>query len=293
MIDCKTGNLIVESHSFDLSTPSDQLEESKTNSKKSQDSSISSNNLLNQTELNGFIEKDESVGKIEVKGFSLSIKGLTTDHEQIINFTLGEWRQLLNLLKLYNEPLKVLIGNYRSSQEEKISKRKLMKVISKYIKKAEHKLNAKIQEFGDVLNQKTISKIIRKVNKDKSEGSRYLFEILLPRVSVSYLHHEIDRNLATEDVEHLCNTNFEGWKLYIIRSLFRMEFNIHDPIPKKYTDKYLAESKNKEKSDKPMPQSEDKSNRPDSKYKNKDIVLKKQEAEQVQKAQKNIAFWFD
>lgn len=104
MINCKNGNLELENQIDE----DNDLEESK--------SSLAENSL------SGFIERDSATGKIEVTGFSLSIIGLTNDHEQKINFNLSEWRLILNLFKLYNEPLKVMIGNYKSSQEETISK---------------------------------------------------------------------------------------------------------------------------------------------------------------------------
>lgn len=101
-----------------------------------------------------------------------------------------------------------------------------------------------------------------------------------------------------------------------------MEFNIHDPVPKKMTDKSLNEgdrkkrkrtkrsSKNtgvKKSSEDSKSQSgyteEDADGResngiPDStagddSNKHKNIVIRKAEVEQVQKAQKNIQFWFD
>ena len=131
-----------------------------------------------------------------------------------------------------------MIGNYKSSQEETISKRKLVAVLHKYVKHEENKNRGKTQEYTDVLSKKPISKIIYKQEQNKAENKRYLFEITLPKVSISYLHHNIERNLATEDIEHLIWTNFKNWKLFIIRTMFRMEFNIHDPIPKKYSERY-------------------------------------------------------
>lgn len=159
--------------------------------------------VLSQTGLNGYIEKDSATGKIEITTFSLSIKGLSTDHEQTIPFVLGEWKLILSIFKLFPEPIKVMIGNYKSSQEETISKRKLVAVLHKYVKHEENKNRGKTQEYTDVLSKKPISKIIYKQEQNKTENKRYLFEITLPKVSISYLHHNIERNLATEDIEHL------------------------------------------------------------------------------------------
>ena len=107
---------------------SDTIEETKGN-KGNQDSSQVSNDILNQSSLNGYIEKDSVTGKVEISSFSLSIKGLSTDHEQAIPFLLSEWRLILSLFKLFSEPIKIMIGNYKSSQEEMISKRKLLSVL--------------------------------------------------------------------------------------------------------------------------------------------------------------------
>lgn len=320
MIDWKTGNLVVNTESEQITQLLEPIEESKTLPKNLSELSSITQSTLIQNSLSGFIEKDAAIGKIEIEGFALSIKGLSTDYEQRIDFVLGEWRLLLNLIKLYNEPLKVMIGNYMSSSEEQISKRKLVKVLNKYVKHAEGKLKTKTQEFGDYLQQKATSKIVRKMDQGKAEGKRYLFEIFLPRVSVSYLHHNIQRNMTSDDVEHLCNTNFQNWKLFVIRTMFRMEFNIHDELPKKFSDRYLLEvDKKKRKKQKKGPKekkqssestlkkdSSDKSRSDDTKSvgatteedaesvsNKKNIVLKKAEREQVQKAQKNIQFWFD
>lgn len=120
MINCKTGNLELETQGDDLEQ--DPIEESKTLPKNLNDASPIQKSPLSQTNLSGFIEKDAAIGKIEVDGFYLSIKGLSTEHEQRIDFKLSEWRLVLSLIKYYNEPLKVMIGNYKSSQEELISK---------------------------------------------------------------------------------------------------------------------------------------------------------------------------
>jgi hypothetical protein len=147
----------------DLQQVNDSIEESKTLPKRFTDTSPTRKQNLGTTSLSGFIERDGNIGKIEVQGFSLSIKGLSTatELEQNIDFNLNEWRTLLNLFKYYNEPLKIMIGNYRLSQEEKISKRKLVKVLQKYVKHAESKVKNKNQDMGDYLRKKAISKIIK------------------------------------------------------------------------------------------------------------------------------------
>ena len=208
-----------------------------------------------------------------------------------------------------------MIGNYKSSQEEKISKRKLVKVLSKYVRHAESKLKNKEFEPKDVLEQKSTSKIIKKTEHAREEAKRYLFEIELPKVSASYLHHQLTRNLSCDEIEHLCNSNFNNWKQFIIRTLFRMEFNINEPIPIKLTDRYLADKDKKSKKMKAkrlkIKQSSKNTLRESGKPKSddtrsqgltteeeeeiikKNIVLQKAEAEKVEKAQKNIQFWFD
>ena len=103
MINCKNGNLESENQT-------------------DADNDVEDTKLTAKTLLSGFIERDSAIGKIEITGFSLSIIGLSNDHEQKINFNLTEWRLILNLFKYYNEPLKIMIGNYKSSQEEVISK---------------------------------------------------------------------------------------------------------------------------------------------------------------------------
>lgn len=121
---------------------SDLQEESKGN-KANPEPNIENIDILSQTGLNGYIEKDSVTGKIEITTFSLSIKGLSTDHEQTITFLLGEWRLILSLFKLFSEPIRVMIGNYKSSQEEVISKRKLVGVLRKYVKNEENKNRGK------------------------------------------------------------------------------------------------------------------------------------------------------
>lgn len=139
-------------------------------------------------------------------------------------------------------------------------------------------------------------------------------------MSVSYLHHNIERNLTTEDIEHLSNTNFKGWKLFMIRSMFRMEFNIHEPIPKKYTDRYIAEVERRKRQKKIKNATDSKKNSNPSLIKqvsvslksddtrsqgtaaeevdldskaNKNIVIDKAEVEQVKNVQIKTKFWFD
>lgn len=181
----------------------DPIEECKTMPKKLPELPTNQQNINGITCLSGFIERDQAIGKIDVDGFYLSIKGLSSDHEQKINFTLSEWKLLLSLMKYYNEPLKVMIGNYKSSSEEFISKRKLIKVLQKYVKHAESKNRNKSTEFNDVLTQKATSKIVKKLDFNKTEGNRYLFEIGLPKVTISYLHHETKKDLSSDDIEHL------------------------------------------------------------------------------------------
>ena len=194
-LDCKTGCLVVETDSSDV------LKDSKIDATSRQTIASASKELLSQTELSGFIEKDEAIGKIEIKGFVLSIVGLSSEFDQKIPFTLAEWRTMLTNIKYYTEPLKIMIGNYKASQEERISKRKLFKVLQKYEKYAEKKL--KNTDLGDILSQKSTSKIVKKIAKHEKDSKRYLFEITLPKVSVSYMHHEIETQLTSDDVEHL------------------------------------------------------------------------------------------
>ena len=269
---------------------------------------------LSQNSLSGFIERNSAIGKMEISSFSLSIKGLTTEYEQIITFNLSEWRLIVNLFKYYNDPLKIMIGNYKTSQEEIVSKRKLVKVLTRYVKHAENKLKNKKIEIKDYLNSKSISKIVKKEEQGKEEKKRYLFEIILPSISVDYLHHNINKPLNCDELEHLCNSNFSNWKLYNIRTLFRMEFSITEPIPVKLTDKYINEMKSrrnrkklkikqstinkegkngskKNKSDDGRSQGIETEEEDDLNRKN--IVIKRNEAEKVEKAQKNIQFWFD
>jgi hypothetical protein len=103
MINCKNGNLELEN----------QIDE---------DNNLEEKSSLKGNLLSGFIERDSATGKIEITGFLLSIIGLSNDHEQKINFNLDEWRLILNIFKYYNEPLKIMIRNYKSSPEEIISK---------------------------------------------------------------------------------------------------------------------------------------------------------------------------
>lgn len=61
----------------------------------------------------------------------------------------------------------------------------------------------KNNEFTDALNQKSASKIVKKITQGDKEDKRYLFEITMPKVSINYKHHNLQVQLATEDVEHL------------------------------------------------------------------------------------------
>lgn len=110
---------------------STQNEESKGTSEAQSSSSLSN------SELSGFIEKDDDIGKIEIKGFTLSIEGLSSEFKQKIPFILSEWRMLCTIIKYYSEPLKIMIGNYSANPEEKISRRKLLRALQKYAKYAE------------------------------------------------------------------------------------------------------------------------------------------------------------
>ncbi len=205
-----------------------------------------------------------------------------------------------------------MIGNYKSSNEETISKRKLAKVLNKYVRHAESKVKNKKIEQKDYLYSRASSKIVRKSETTREDQKRYLFELFLPSVSINYLHHNIKKELTSDDMEHLINSGFENWKLYIIRTLFRMEFSINDPIPTKLTDRFLSENSKKGKRKSPRklkikqgskvssdkPKSDDTKSQgitteEEEEANRKNIVIKKNEVEKVQKAQKNIKFWFD
>jgi len=309
IINCKNGNLEMENQGDGLNIPNDSIEESKTLPKNFPEVNLTTNTFSGQNSLGGFIERDSAIGKIDISGFSLSVKGLTTEHEQKIDFRLSDWRLILNLFKYYNEPLKIMIGNYKASQQENISKRKLMKVLAKYVRHAESKLKNKDLDYKDYLIQKSSSKIVKKAEIGREEAKRYLFEIILPKVSVSYLHHSITRELSSDELEHLVNSAFINWKIFMIRSSFRMEFNINDPIPLKVTDKYLCEKERiaKRMKTKKLKIKQTKTSKPKSEDSRsqgltaeeeeeafrKNIIIKKAEVEKVQKAQKNIQFWFD
>jgi hypothetical protein len=302
----------VESDNSDISASSTLNEEVKGKTVPS-----ATKDMLSQYELSGFIEKDESISKIEIKGFTLTIVGLSSEFEQKIQYNLGEWRTLLTIIKYYTEPLKIMIGNYKASQEERISKRKLVKVLQKYEKYAEKKI--KNTDLGDILAQKSTSKIVKKIAKHEKDSKRYLFEITLPRVFVNY---NIETQLTSDDVEHLCNTQFLGWKKYILNTKFRMEFNIHEALPKKVTDKYLSDldrkKKMKAKAAKQVKQSKldgaitssdqksddsksisattenENSERPKSRrIKPKKPKMGKQEIKNIEQAREKIEFWFD
>jgi hypothetical protein len=66
-----------------------------------------------------------------------------------------------------------------------------MKVLTKYVKHAENKLKNTNTDRSDVLTQKATSKIVK-----KQEVGKYLFEIFTPKITASYLHHEINRQLV-------------------------------------------------------------------------------------------------
>ena len=99
-----------------------------------------------------------------------------------------------------------------------------------------------------------------------------------------------------------------------------MEFNIHDTIPKKYTDRYLSEGERKRKKKKPKDSTGSKKqseinltkhassscksdetksqgvSTEDAEFNraaNKNIVLDKAEVEQVKNVQIKTKFWFD
>jgi len=303
VINWNTGNLELESQNENQFQ--DTIEESKTMPKNIADLGFVTKATFAENSLSGFIERDSTIGKVEISSFKLSIKGLSDEHEQIIQFKLGEWQLLLNMLKYWVDPLKVLIS--ATLPGSKADSRKLVKLLQKYVKRAESKSKGKVVERNDLFSSFATSKIVKKLDQNKNEGKRYLYEFFLPKVSVSYMHHNTEKSLSSDDVEHLWNTNFENWKLFIIRSMFRVEFNIHDPIPKKNTkagDKKSKRSqKNKLRSSQKLlaransgkPKSDESRSQDlteDEKLK-KRIVIKKTEVAQVEKAQKNIQFWFD
>ena len=65
------------------------------------------------------------------------------------------------------------------------------------------------------------------------EKFRYLAEIKLPKVSLSYEGKTTDLHLTYQDCRHLFLTSFRQWKQFLMRSFFRLELNIHTPIPLK------------------------------------------------------------
>lgn len=91
-----------------------------------------------------------------------------------------------------------------------------------------------------------------------------------------------------------------------------MEFSINDPLPVKLTDRYVQENEKKNKKAKSRKLKIKQSSNTDSglsraddvksqgvtteeedENNRKNIVIKKNEVEKVQNAQKNIKFWFD
>jgi hypothetical protein len=79
LINCKTGGIEVEED------PEEQtlnvIEESKTVPKKGIEVNKTT---VSRSGLSGFIERDSNIGKIEVDGFRLAIKGLNSEYEEVI-----------------------------------------------------------------------------------------------------------------------------------------------------------------------------------------------------------------
>lgn len=69
-------------------------------------------------------------------------------------------------------------------------------MLKKYAKDAENKLKDTTIDNSDVLAQKATSKIVRKQEFGKEESKKYLFEIFTPKISISYLHHNINKQLT-------------------------------------------------------------------------------------------------
>ena len=85
----------------------------------------------------------------------------------------------------------------------KADSRKLVKLLQKYVKRAESKNKGKVVARNDLFSSFATSKIVKKLDQNKNEGKRYLYEFFLPKASISYMHHNIEKPLSSDAVEHL------------------------------------------------------------------------------------------
>jgi hypothetical protein len=69
--------------------------------------------------LNGYFEKDGTLGKLQLSGFKLSIKGLNNNFVQTIDFTIGEWQAMINLIASGEraDTINRLLGNFVTSSK--------------------------------------------------------------------------------------------------------------------------------------------------------------------------------
>lgn len=93
---------------------------------------------------------------------------------------------------------------------------------------------------------RNFTKIVKKPNPNQLSKQRkeirYLVELRTPAVSLDYLHHKVHKKLSVIDINHLLLTKFRQWKTFLIRTHFRMELNVSEPIPRKVNTLEQAEN---------------------------------------------------
>ena len=86
------------------------------------------------------------------------------------------------------------------------------------------------------------TKIFKSEGRSNEEPQRFLIELSLPKVKLSYKQHQIEWTIPFTDLNHLVLTNFRQWKAYVIWTFFRLELNITSNIPHKVLSPKQAET---------------------------------------------------
>lgn len=188
--------------------------------------------FLSNPDLNGYFEMEKSLGKIQITGFKFSIKALNQDKESAVCFDLDKWSSILWLItsSSIEDPLQMMLVNshFLHSKKHHVSKTWLLNMLAKLPENDKPNLNS--------LQTLKTSKIIKLTPKSRNtqvedDGTRYLVELVMPKVKLNFKHHNVEKDIPFTDLNHLVLTSFKQWKQFVIWTYFRLELNITAQIP--------------------------------------------------------------
>ena len=173
--------------------------------------------MMQAPSANGYFEKGGALGKLLVKGFSFSIQGISkTTYQKRTDFDIEQWDKLLSIGST-TDMISALLCNFLRSTREGLSDARIARLLNK--------VSASTPLKDDILPNVTTSRIVSR------DQLRYLVELSLPAVTLTINGESTTKPLTYQDCRHLHLTSFKDWKEFLMRTYFRLELNVTDPIP--------------------------------------------------------------